>query len=270
MQENRDQTAAVSQMATAAATVAGAPRQPALNRTVAMRLAAEEYDRVVAQLRDLGPEDWTRPTDCPAWDVRRLAAHMLGMAEMAASLREQIRQTRAAKRAGGVFIDALTAVQVAEREHLTPAQILERFAVVGPRAARARKRVPGFVRRRAMPEAQPVGGRPDSPVERWTLGFLLDVILTRDPWMHRTDIASATGAPLSLTGEHDGVLVADVVQEWAARHGRPCSLVLTGPAGGAWSWGSGGPTMELDAVEFCRALSGRGAAEGLLGVDVPF
>lgn len=55
-------------------------------------------------------------------------------------------------------------------------------------------------------------------------GYLIDVILTRDPWMHRTDIAEATGAPLVLTAEHDGILVDDVVKEWAARHGSPAPL----------------------------------------------
>jgi hypothetical protein len=121
-----------------------------------------------------------------------------------------------------------------------------------------------------MPDEQPVGGKPDSPSERWTLGFLIDVILTRDPWMHRTDIAAATGTELTLTPEHDGVLVADVVQEWANRHGQAVDLVLTGPVGGSWSFGTGGPQLRLDAVEFCRLLSGRGPAEGLLAVEVPF
>lgn len=261
-------------MATTPPTAATAPktraRQPALDRTIAMRLASVEYERVLAQLRSLAADDWSRPTDCPAWDVRALASHMLGMAEMAASLREQVHQMRKAGRAGGIFIDALTALQVAEREQMTPGQIVERFAEVGPRAARGRKRTPGFIRRRAMPDDQPVGGKPDSPAEQWTFGFLIDVILTRDPWMHRTDIAAATGAPLALTAEHDGVLVADVAHEWAVRHGQPCSLVLTGPAGGSWSWGSGGHALELDAVQFCRALSGRGATDGLLTVEVPF
>jgi hypothetical protein len=73
-----------------------------------------------------------------------------------------------------------------------------------------------------------------------------------------------------LTPEHDGVLVADVVAEWAQRHGRPYRLRLTGPAGGEWSSGSGGEEIELDAVEFCRVLSGRGSGAGLLGQPVPF
>jgi hypothetical protein len=88
--------------------------------------------------------------------------------------------------------------------------------------------------------------------------------------MHRADIARATGAAHVLTAEHDGVLVADVVAEWAARHGQPCTLHLTGPAGGTWASGEGGPLIETDAVEFCRLLCGRGHADGLLAVQVPF
>jgi hypothetical protein len=117
-----------------------------------------------------------------------------------------------------------------------------------------------------MPVLQDVDGRK----EAWTFGYLLDVILTRDPWMHRIDITDATGADLVLTADHDGEIVAGIVAEWSARHGQPYELRLTGPAGGAWSRGTGGPPITLDAVEFCRAISGRSPAEGLLNTQVPF
>jgi len=242
------------------------PRIPALPRGTAMRLAATEYQRFADTLRSLGPGDWATPTECPGWDVRAIAAHVLGMVEMAASIRETSRQLNLARSHGGVFIDALTALQVNERADMTPAQITARFAAQAPRAARARRRTPGFIRRRTMPVLQQVGGRE----EAWTIGYLIDVILTRDPWMHRADIARATGTDLVLTAKHDGVLVADVVAEWAARHGQPYTLHLTGPAGGTWRRGGGGPLIETDAVEFCRVLSGRGHADGLLAVQVPF
>ena len=242
------------------------PRAPVLPRDVAMRLAAAEYERFADLLRTLRPGDWTRPTECPGWDVRAMAAHALGMVEMAASLRENYRQLRLARRRGGVFIDALTGLQVDERQHMMPAEIIGRFVTRAPKAARGRRRTPGFIRRRVMPEPQQVGGRD----EAWTTGYLIDVILTRDPWMHRADIARATGAAHVLTAEHDGVLVADVAAEWAARHGQPYTLRLTGPAGGTWASGEGGPVIETDAVEFCRALSGRGHADGLLAIQVPF
>ena len=237
------------------------PRTSALDRDTAMRLAKTEYARVVALLEGLSAHDWTKPTDCPKWDVRAMAAHMLGMAEMSASIRESLRQMKAAEKRGGVLIDALTALQVSEREGMSPAAITARYAEVAPRAVKGRRRTPWFMRRQKAGE-QVVNGRE----EMWTLGFLVDVIMTRDPWMHRVDISRATGAPLVLTADHDGVLVDDVVQEWAARHGRPFTLRLTGPAGGVW--GEGGPELEFDAVEFCRALSGRGAAP--LDTEVPF
>jgi uncharacterized protein (TIGR03083 family) len=232
-----------------------------------MQLAATEYDRCVAQLRSLDAEDWSRPTDCAGWDVKAMAAHMLGMAEMAASVLEMRRQMKSARRRGGEFVDALTAIQVEAGRSLPPIEIVKRFAAVGPKAARARRRAPGFVRHRVDPEPQPVG---DGSHEPWTFGYVLDVILTRDPWMHRTDIARATGCELELTADHDGALVADVVQEWAHRHGQPYSLTLSGPAGGQWSAGVGGPHLEMDAVDFCRVLSGRGTGEGLLTTRVPF
>jgi hypothetical protein len=73
-----------------------------------------------------------------------------------------------------------------------------------------------------------------------------------------------------LTSEHDGRLIADVVADWARRHGQPFVLRLDGQAGGSFSSGHDGPEIWLDAVEFCRVLSGRGAAEGLLTTFVPF
>ncbi len=246
------------------------PIRPALDRDIAMRLAAAEYRRFLDLLRSLRPEDWSKQTECEAWDARAIAAHVLGMVEMAASIREQGRQNKAAKarveQHGGLHIDALTGLQVDERAAWTPQQIIDRFAARAPKAARARRRAPGFVRNRRLPVPQRIGGRDES----WTLGFLIDVILTRDPWMHRLDLTRATGAELVLTAEHDGVLVADVVGEWARRHGQPFTLRLTGPAGGSWTRGTGGPELELDAVEFCRILSRRASGDGLLDVEVPF
>jgi uncharacterized protein (TIGR03083 family) len=246
--------------------VPAVPRRSLLPRPTAMRLAATEYQRLLHVLRSLTPADWTKPTDCPSWDVRAMTTHALGMVEMAASPREQSRQVKAARRRGGLFIDALTALQVEERAIMRPPQIIDRFAARAPKAVRARRLTPAVIRRRRLPDMQTVGGRE----EPWTIGYLLDVILTRDPWMHRTDIVRATGAEHVLTADHDALIVADVVAEWARRHGQPYALSLRGPAGGGWTSGAGGPRIELDAVEFCRVLSGRGAAGGLLATQVPF
>ena len=77
-----------------------AARTAALDRRTALQLAAGEYDRFVGLLRSLAPEDWTRSTDCPGWDVRAMAGHVLGRAEMVASVRQLALQSRVAPRAG--------------------------------------------------------------------------------------------------------------------------------------------------------------------------
>ena len=239
-----------------------------VDRTTAMRLAMGEYQRITDQLRGLSGRHWESATCCPGWDVRLMTCHVLGMAEFAASPAEQARQALRARRvAGAQFIDRLTAVQVAKHAHRPTPELITRMAAVGPRAVRGRRGTPALLRRVSLAQsADPAGTLP----ERWTYGYLTDVIGTRDTWMHRADIAEATGQPMVLTADHDGIIVADVAREWAARHGQPCSLTLTGPAGGTWTWGHDGPRYQLDAIQFCRILSGRGAGEGLLATAVPF
>ena len=68
----------------------------------AMILAATEFDRMAAQLQTLTPRDWAQPTVCQLWDVRAMAAHVLGMAEAQASFRQFAHDFHAAgKRTGG-------------------------------------------------------------------------------------------------------------------------------------------------------------------------
>lgn len=241
------------------------PRRPVLDRTTALRLAETEYLRYLDQLTTLDPDDWTRPTDCPAWDVRAMAGHNLGQAEMAGSLPEMVRQFVAMGRREEQGVDALTAHQVESNQGLSRDELIERYRAAIPRAVRGRRR------RSRLIGSLTVGKEPVNGVEEpWTFGFMFETILTRDTWMHRIDTAEATGRPLKLTPEHDGVLVADVVAEWAGRHGAPFTLQLTGPAGGSWSSGDGGEELTLDAVLFARTLSGRAPGGGLLAVQVPF
>lgn len=239
------------------------PRMPQLERATAMLLAATEYERVAVQFEQLRPRQWSSPTDCPDWDVRAIAGHMLGMVQMIASMPEmtlqQLAAKRRAKREGSVMIDALTALQVEKNADLTTDDLIEQVRRLAPKAIRTRRRAPGLVRKQTMPDQD----------EWWTMGYLFDVILTRDPFLHRVDIALATGSPMMATADHEGVIVDDVVAEWASRHAAAYDLELTGPAGGHWRQGNG-EHITMDAIEFCRALSGRAPAEGLLSTRVPF
>jgi uncharacterized protein (TIGR03083 family) len=239
---------------------------PPVGHGEAVTLAATEFQRDIDVLRQLDPDDWMRQTECELWDVRAMAGHMLGMAEAQASVRQFLHDFRAGNsRQSGTWLDAVTATQVRERAHLTAVELVDRFAHVAPRAVHTRKTFPWPLRWAVRPKQEGV-----FEGERWALGHVLDVILTRDRWMHRLDISRAIGRPMVLSSEHDGRLVADVVAEWGRRHGRPFSLTLGGAAGGRWRSGTGGQQLELDALDFCRIMSGRDTAQGLLATPVPF
>ena len=240
---------------------------PAIGRIEARDLATGENERALALLRSLADDDWSKPTDCAGWDVRALSAHVLGGMESFSSYGNLARMMGKAKKeqGDGSFVDAMSSIQLRERARLSTSELLGRLAVAGPRSAVFRFKMPAPFRAMSIKQELLSGA-----TEKWKIGYLLDVILTRDTWMHRVDIARATGREMQLSAEHDGRIVADVVAEWARRHGRPFRLELTGPAGGTFVTRTDGELITLDAVEMCRILSGRTTGDGLLTQEVPF
>jgi uncharacterized protein (TIGR03083 family) len=237
-----------------------------IGRTEARRLAEEEFQRFAELTAALTPDEWTMPTDCTAWDVRKIALHVLGSAEAQASVREFAHQMRLGLRLNKQidshhWVDGLNELQIREREHLSPAELVGELKEAGPKAVRGRWRTPPPLRYAPLPFGPPVGWQP--------LKYLLDVGFTRDVWCHRIDICHATGRPMDLTPDHDGRLVADIVAEWAAIHGEPFDLVLDGPAGGNFRQGHDGERVEVDALDYVRTVSGRQPGRGVLRHPLP-
>lgn len=236
-------------------------RQGQLTHTEWMITAEREYQRLHDLLVATTPDGWHAPTDCDEWDVREIVSHLVGAAHGTASLRELRRQQKLGQplRPG---VDGINDIQVLERADTSPDQLISDLGDAAERGVRARRRIPVALRVLRVPFGPPLGVR--------SVGYLMDRVYTRDAWMHRIDISRATGHPILLTADHDGRLVDDVVREWAHAHRQPFSLTLTGPAGGEWSSGIGGQQLTLDAVQFCRVLSGRETGESLLAEQVPF
>ncbi len=238
-----------------------------LEHDEAMALATAEFDRLLAVVDELRDEDWSRPTDCAGWDVRAMLGHILGMLELQADPTERARQLSiagaTAAQTGALRLDAMTALQVADHAALSTDQLRDALHDAAPR---------GLAARRATTQAmRDTPYDPQLPGESaWTVGYLFDIVHTRDPWIHRIDIARAIGHQPQLTADHDGRIVADVVVDWARHHGQPFTLTLTGPAGGTYIAGQDGDDLHLDAVEFCRTLSGRVPGSGLLATRVVF
>lgn len=231
-----------------------AARLPQTDLHQAAGIGQAEGRATLALLRALGDGDWRRPTDCTEWDVRALVAHLVAQCEDSIRLGTLLRRELVGRRRypGRTAVDAHMAVGVDDHRKASGPELVERFALLWPRAVRARRRRPGFLRRLKINSGIP--GQP-----RWPVAYLLDVILNRDLWMHRVDLSRATGRPW-VSGGHDQQIVAQVVRDlalgWSAA---PVALELTGPAGGFWLLGSGDPVavVRADAVAYLRALSGR-------------
>jgi uncharacterized protein (TIGR03083 family) len=237
-----------------------------IQRPEAKVIAAEEFRRFAVLVGALSADEWTQPTDCTAWDVRKVVLHVLGSGDAQASFPQFVHQLRR-----GVplnkeidshhWVDGMNELQIRERAHLSDEDVAAQLSSVGPKAVKGRWGTPPPMRYLPIPFGPPIG---------WTtLKYLLDVGFTRDVWAHRIDICAATGREMELTADHDGRLVADIVGEWASIHGQPFDLVLEGPAGGKFGQGVDGELVEIDAIEFIQVLSGRRPGTGVLANPLP-
>jgi uncharacterized protein (TIGR03083 family) len=245
---------------------------PRIEHDEAMPIAAREYQCFLDLLQELDGDDWARQTDNDEWDVRATALHVLGASASNASMREMAHQMRhgrklfseiGSERHWHHWVDGVNEVQVRERADLSNDALVRAFADIAPKAVRGRTKLPRPLR------ALRVVDLPPPYTRRMPLGWLTDVVYTRDTWMHRVDIAHATGRPVAVTAEHDGRLIADMVAEWAGLYDTAFDVELTGPAGGRYRRGTGGEHVVVDAVEFVRILSGRAPGAGVLANSMP-
>lgn len=241
-------------------------RIPRIGESEGAGLLRAQYERFADVLDALAPDEWSLPTDCPGWSVHDVAAHVLGGMAGRASLRELLRQVRAGRRVARAErlrdpLDAMNAYQVAAFADLTGPEIAARIRDLTPRALGTPGPMPLTLRTVVRPRLAVAG--------RVSFGWILDVVYTRDAFLHRVDVCRATGRE-PLVDDTEGRIVADVVREWVGRHGEAVTLRLRGGAGGTYQAGSRGPVLELDAVEFARLVSGRGAPVGLLATSVQY
>ncbi|HEY1733663.1 MAG TPA: maleylpyruvate isomerase N-terminal domain-containing protein, partial [Acidimicrobiales bacterium] len=125
----------MNQSQTTVKDVAAVPR---IAHDEAMRIAAVENDKFAALLRRFEPDDWTRPTDCALWDVRALAAHVVGSAAGQASPREFVRQVikgrpLVAEIGGQFWWDGMNELQVRERALISTEQLIVEWEAASAR-----------------------------------------------------------------------------------------------------------------------------------------
>jgi len=232
---------------------------PRVSRQRAFEHRAAEIAAWLDLLRSLDESEWHRPTVCTEWDVADIAGHLCGQAEdVLVPWSFPVRDRRAARRYPDVLlIDAHMLVQADEHRGTTPADLVARFERLWQKANRSIRRRPGFVQAITIT----CDSIPIPWFQRLSLGYIQDVLLPRDLWMHRDDVCHALGRPFDA-GAHAEQLSAQVMLDvelssvWA---GPPVRLVFTGPGGSSYVVGDGEPvaTVSTDAVGYMRTLSGR-------------
>lgn len=234
---------------------------PPLSHREAKAMATLELERFLALVTSLSEEDWEKPTACPRWNVRQMLAHVTGAAASYASFAEFTRQNsfkvqRPYRASGLSYLDSLNQIQVNDRATASPAALIDELRTVGPRAIATRARLPLLLRALRVP-LPALGFVP--------VGYLTDLIYTRDMWMHRLDLCRATGHEMVMTPEHDGRIVSLIMRDVAKKLMatlRNTSMVyhLSGGVDGTWQLGAQVPpatTLHLDVVDFNLLASGR-------------
>ncbi|MDT7787456.1 MAG: hypothetical protein QOF58_5875 [Pseudonocardiales bacterium] len=241
-----------------------APRALTIPRPNPRDAAAEslaEIEAFTALLADLPDEEWGRPTASAGWTVHDMVAHVVGQHVASArpwTIPGKIKQARR-RFPGRTTLDAHNALQIVEHGTRPPDELRALLKRFGPKAVRVRLRAPGFLRRRSVASTFPEENLPDS-----SFAYLFDVLSNRDTWMHRLEIARATGRPF-VRAEHErgvvGQVLRDLAQTWS---GPPITLELDG----RWALGEGEPVavVRADTLDYLWHLSGRDGSPAL-GID---
>ena len=149
---------------------------------------AVAVEDAVTLLRSLRDEDWSRPTDCPGWDVRAVAAHLAHLeSELAGNPQDEVEVPALAHVTSS--LGAYTERGPIARREWSPAAVvneLEESASIRLAALRADPPTDGSVR---------------APVTPGNIGWTWETLLSNralDVWMHEQDIRRAVGRPGGL------------------------------------------------------------------------
>jgi uncharacterized protein (TIGR03083 family) len=208
-------------------------------------------------LEALDGTDWQRRTVCEEWDVADIVGHLCGQAEDVIRPWSFPLRDRRAKRVYPdlPLLDAHMMVQADEHRGTAPAELRGRFERLWAKATRAISRNPGLFRRMNVK----VEGMPG--LDKLSLGYIQDILLARDLWMHRDDVCQALGREFDA-GPYAEAVIAQVmldIEDGPFWQGTSVVLVLSGQGGGTYRLGRDEPiaTVQTDAVGYMRTLSGR-------------
>jgi uncharacterized protein (TIGR03083 family) len=197
-------------------------------------LLAEQQAVFVDLLRRLDAGEWARPTICPGWSVKDVAAHVLGDHVGRLSIHRdgfQVLRPRDGEPLS-VFLDRINGEWVTAARRISPPLLIELLAGSGNQTVEFWQAVDldalGGSVHWAGPERHP---------------YWLDVAREyTEYWTHHQQICEATGRP-GLTGPHYLGPVIDTflrglphtLRDVTAAEGATLQVTVTGPGGGTWT-----------------------------------
>ncbi len=211
------------------------PVQPLDTLPLFSRLGPE----LVALLRSLDADDWSRPTACALWSVKDIAAHLLdtdirrlsfqrdGLVPLAPETPIESYQDLVG------FLNQLNADWVRSAQRISPILLTELLAFIGPKVCELLESL--------APEGTalfPVAWAGDQSSLNW-----FDIAREyTEKWLHQQQIRDAVGRP-GLTSREWLYPVLDtfmralphVYRETSADEGASLTVTIKGEAGGDWS-----------------------------------
>jgi len=205
---------------------------PPINVT---ELFGRQHDAFLSLLQDLTDDDWSRPTACPGWSVKDIAAHVLGdhLGRLARH-RDQYHQGPAPQPGETlpVFLDRINAEWVTAARRLSPQLLISLLSQAGSQVAEFWLSVDPD----ALGEAVSWAGPDPAPV--W-LDAARDF---SEYWVHQQQICDATGhhgrtepgfqAPVLDTFMR---ALPHTLRDIDAPAGTAVLMTVTGPCGGNWT-----------------------------------
>jgi uncharacterized protein (TIGR03083 family) len=197
-------------------------------------LFAKQQAAFIDLLRHLDTEQWAQPTICPGWDVKDIAAHVLGdhIGRLSRHRDDYPPLHPRDNEAFSAFLDRINGEWVTAARRISPRVLIEQLSIIGDQIVEFWQTV----------DLNALGGRVSwagpQPAPVW-LDAARDFT---EYWAHHQQICDATNRtgltdPRYLGPVLDTFMRAlpHTLRNMTAPDGTALQVIVTGPSGGEWS-----------------------------------
>jgi len=197
-------------------------------------LCAKQQAAFIDLLRHLDTEQWAQPTICPGWDVKDIAAHVLGghIGRLSRHRDDYPPLHPRDNEAFSAFLDRINGEWVTAARRISPRVLIEQLSIIGDQIVEFWQTV----------DLNALGGRVSwagpQPAPVW-LDAARDFT---EYWAHHQQICDATNRtgltdPRYLGPVLDTFMRAlpHTLRNMTAPDGTALQVIVTGPSGGEWS-----------------------------------